>query len=73
MFEHLDITSPMDVYQRVAYTKRIPKGAVIQNYREVMVKSRKLAKELTGDEWNLGELAGLSVDNFWDWDKTDTM
>ena len=29
-------------------------------------------KELAGNKWNLGELAGRSVEAFWTWDKTDT-
>ena len=33
---------------------------------------RQLAKELAGDKWTLGELAGLSVKNFWTWAKMDT-
>ena len=38
-----------------------------------MVACRQSEKELVGDEWNLGELAGLSAEAFWTWDKTDTM
>ena len=32
---------------------------------------RQLAKDLAGDDWTLGKLAGISADNFWKWDKTD--
>ena len=38
-----------------------------------MVAFRQSANELTGDEWNLGELTGLSADDFCTWAKTDTM
>ena len=31
-----------------------------------------MAKELAEDEWNLGELAGLSAESFYTWAKTDT-
>ena len=58
--------------QRVAYTKLIIKGFVLKNYREVMVGFRQSAKELAGDEWNLGKLAGLSAEALWNWAKTDT-
>ena len=37
-----------------------------------MVGFRQSVKELAVDEWNLSELAGLSVEAFWNWDKTDT-
>ena len=36
------------------------------------MKCRQPAKELRGDEWTLGKLAGISTENFWTWDKTDT-
>ena len=37
-----------------------------------MVSCRQSAEELAGDEWNLGELAGLSTDDLWTWYKMDT-
>ena len=30
------------------------------------------AKEFAGDEWNLGDMTGLSAEDFWTWSKTDT-
>ena len=72
LFEHLDITSPMDVGKILAYIQRILIGAALKKYREVMVACRQLEKELAGDEWNLGELAGLSAKAFWTWGMTDT-
>ena len=32
-----------------------------------------MAKELAGDEWDLGELGGLSADDLWTWAKTESM
>ena len=37
-----------------------------------MVGYMRSAKELAGDEWNLGKLADLSANYFWTWVKTDT-
>ena len=51
VFEHLNITSPMDVDKRLAYTQRILRGATLKKYQEVLVTCRQSAKELTGDEW----------------------
>ena len=34
---------------------------------------KQATKELAGDEWNLGKLAGLSTNDFWTWSKTDTL
>ena len=32
---------------------------------------RQSVEELTSDEWTLGEMTGLSVEDFWTWMKTD--
>ena len=32
-----------------------------------------MAKELAGDEWNLGDLSGVSTEAFWTWEKLDTI
>ena len=37
VFDHLKITSPMDVDQRVAYIQGILKGDALKKYREVLV------------------------------------
>ena len=39
-FEHLNITSPMDVKKGIAYMQHILRGAALKKYREVMVKCR---------------------------------
>ena len=36
-FDHLEITSPMDVDQRVSCTQRIIRGAALLNYKAVLV------------------------------------
>ena len=33
---------------------------------------KQSAKELAGDEWNLGDMNGLSTEDLWNWVKTDT-
>ena len=44
VFEHLDITSPMDVGNRLAYTQSILRGAALKKYQEVLVICRHSAK-----------------------------
>ena len=34
---------------------------------------KQSSKELAGDEWNLGNLSGVSTEDFWTWEKTDTI
>ena len=62
----------MDVDTRLAYKKGILRGAALKKYREVLVTCRQSAKELAGDEWTLVNLTGLSAEDFWTWEKTDT-
>ena len=33
---------------------------------------KKLVKELAGDEWTLGDMSGLSTEDFYTWSKMDT-
>ena len=35
-----------------------------------MLECKKLVKDLTGYTWTLGNLKGISTDNFWTWLKT---
>ena len=72
VFQHLKITFPMDLDKSLAYTQRILRGAAIKLYQEVLVTCKHTAKELAGDEWNLGHLTGLSSEYFWTWANTDT-
>ena len=67
VFEHPDITSPMDVDQRLAYMQRILIGAALKKYKVVLVECKKLEHDLVGDSWDLGNLKELSTDNFWTW------
>ena len=62
----------MYVEKRLAYKQHILRGSVLKKYREVLVTCRQAAKELAGDKWNLGKLAGISAEAFWNWSKTDT-
>ena len=45
VFEHLEITSPMDVDKRVSDMQRILKEAGLKKYRDVLLGYRQLTKE----------------------------
>ena len=45
VFEHLEITSPMDVDKRVSDMQRILKEAGLKMYRDVLLGCRQLTKE----------------------------
>ena len=63
----------MYVDKRLAYTQRILRGAALKKYQEVLVTCRQSEKELTGDEWTLVKLNGLSTEDFCTLENTDTM
>ena len=67
VFENLDITSPMDVDQRVACMQSILRGAALKKYKVVMVECKSSQKDIAGDKWDLGALKELYTDNFWTW------
>ena len=71
VFEHLEITSPMNMDKRLSYKKRILRGATLKKHREVLVTCRKSAKDLAGYEWPPGKMTGLSAEDFWTWENTD--
>ena len=73
VFERLYISCPLYVDKRLAYTQRILRGAELKKYQEVLVTCRQSEKELTGDEWTLVKLNGLSTEEFWTLENTDTM
>ena len=72
VFEHLEITSPMDADKRLFYMQRILRGDALQKHREVLLTCRQSAKELAGDEWTWGDMTGIAAEAFWTWSKTDT-
>ena len=57
----------MDVDQRVAYMQHIMRGASLKKYKAVLLECKQLAKVLVGDTWTLGDLRGLSTEDFWTW------
>ena len=71
--EHLDITSPRDVDQRVYYMHRTLIGDAIKKYKAVLFECKNLVKDLAGDSWTLGDLKELSTYNFWTWSKSDVI
>ena len=64
VFEHLDVTSPMDVEKRISYMQQILRGAALKKYLSVLVTCRQSEKELAGHEWNLSKLNGISAEEF---------
>ena len=69
VFEHLEIPSPMDVDQRLAYTQLIIRGDALKKYKAVLVEYKQLAKDIVGYKWDLVVLKEISMGAFWNWTK----
>ena len=71
VFKHLEIILPTYVGKGIAYTQRILRRSKLKKYQEVLMTCKQSAKELVGDKWTLGDMNGLSTEDFWNWEKTD--
>ena len=68
VFEHLEITYPMNVHQFIAYMQRILRGYALKKYKAFLLECKQLGKDLVGDKWTLGDLKGISMDDLCNWD-----
>ena len=73
VFENLEIILPTEMDKRLAYTQRILRGSALKKYQEVLVTCKQPAKEIAGDKWTLGDMIGVSTEDFWTWEKTDNI
>ena len=73
VFEHLEITSEMDVDKRIKYIKYIPRGPSLNKYRQVLTECKEPTKGLAGDQWTLGLEKSVTMEQLWDWSKVDTI
>ena len=71
VFEILNIISPMDVDQRLAYNKHIMIGAALKKYKAVLLECKQSVNNLLGDKWTHSDLKGISTDNLCTWIKID--
>ena len=69
VFEHLYITSPIHVDQRVYHKQCIIIGAALKNYKAVLVECKQLAKDIVGYKWDLIALKEIFKGYFWNWSK----
>ena len=62
LFEQLEITSPIYVYQRVNCMQLLLRGSALKKSKAVLMECKELAKELAGYQWNLGEIKDVNMD-----------
>ena len=46
VFEHLEITSPMDVHKSVNYTQRLLRGASLKKYKSLLTECQERPRNL---------------------------
>ena len=65
VFEHLSITSSLDVYVRMKYIEIILKVSALRKFKHVMVFLKEKGKEEGGDNWTMVEPKYVSMEEFW--------
>ena len=69
VFEHLEITPPLDVDRRVNYTQNLLRGPVLKNYKTVMAECKDPSKGISGDQWTLSATKYVTMEQLWTWTK----
>ena len=62
VFEHLEITSTMDVNQRISYTQRLLRGAALKKYKSVLMECKESAKDIPGEQVDPRKFEGAKED-----------
>ena len=71
VLENREITSPMEVDQSIAYMQRIMRVSELKKYKAVLMECKESAKDPIGDKYTLGNLKVLSLEDFWNWAKSE--
>ena len=61
VFEHLEITSPMDDDKRIKYTQNILSVTSLKKYKQILVGCKESEKGLSGDQWDMGVTKNVTV------------
>ena len=73
VFNHLEITSEIDVDKMIKYTERILIGEAEKKYIQVLVECKDLEKGISRYQWNLGGTNNVTIEQFWDWVKLNAI
>ena len=71
VFEHLKITSSLDLDIRIKYTERILRNSDMKKYRQVLLACKEMDRGTYGDQWTLIAVNNVTMDQFCTWDKVD--
>ena len=67
VFEHLKITSPLDVDKRVNYMQRLLRWPVLNTYKTVLVDCKESEKGIYGYQWTIVATKDVTMEQFWTW------
>ena len=62
VFEHLEVTSALDVDKIVNYTHRLLVGTVLNKYKTVLLEFKELANGISGDHWTFEATKYLTME-----------
>ena len=71
IFEHLEITSPLDIDKRFNYRQRLLRVLALEKYNTVLADYKDPGKGITGDQWTLSAKKGVTKEQLWTWSKQD--
>ena len=71
VFEHLEITPPMDFDKRVNYMQRLLMGPALKKYKTALAECKELVTGIAGNQWMLGATKDVTMDKLWTWQKLD--
>ena len=65
IFEHLDITSKLELYLRVKYTERIISNAYLKKYRQVLLVRKEKDIGVADKKWIPKADKNFIMDQIW--------
>ena len=65
VFEHLDITSPLNVYKRMNYMQSLLRGSTIKKYKTILTECKENTKGIAGYQWKINEVKDVTMERFW--------
>ena len=69
VFEHLDITSKIDLDIIIKYTEHILRGSALEKNRQVLLVCKESSRGFSGNIWTIGADKSVTMEQFCTWDK----
>ena len=53
--------------------QHILRGTALNKYKQVLAECKESDNDLAEDQWNLGATKDVTMEQFWDWAKVDSI